>query len=179
MCPTNIWSPGFEYVSRPASQLGWARGNGEELEGDAQEDCEDSDHSGIGDMGGLQEQTLGEPSLGAREDFNQIDAWSCYDGDEWVVDDGEPALATTAAGDATGRHPPTAVERLDAEVAATLPARRLVGPVAPSRSREAGARRVASRMLDERGLERPRGMDFSPVFYPVSAAGRHGVASAL
>ena len=80
----SIWGGG-------GSQLDWAKGSREDLEL-ADDDLEESDHSGAGDLGGLLEMTHGEPSLGATVDINQVIAWKALSEAEWFVEDGEKAL---------------------------------------------------------------------------------------
>jgi hypothetical protein len=86
------------------SQVGWARGNSDDMESSTgrNDDDEDSDHSGCGDLGGMLEQTGGEPDLGATEAIDQRTAWAAQTDEDWNVENDEAMLAGTAAEDANG-----------------------------------------------------------------------------
>jgi len=137
------------------SQNGWAQGNVEDLEGEhAGEDDEESDHSGCGDMGGLLEQTTGEPDLGATVDINQVVAWKGLSEALWFAGDGETDLTSTDMEDRYGKAPPTGDIFVDCEAAA--PAHRpawqvpMIGPRLPENSGK--ARKIVHAMLDAAGI---------------------------
>jgi hypothetical protein len=107
------WPPEGIRRDSEGRQGAWVNGNGSDLEGDAKEDDED-DGGGIGDTGGLCEQTVGEPSLGATTAINQVRAW--HPGEEGAnFTDGEPAFASLPREDAFDRHPATCFGKADVE----------------------------------------------------------------
>jgi hypothetical protein len=107
------WPPEGIRRDSEGRQGAWVNGNASDLEGDAHEDDED-DGGGIGDTGGLCEQTVGEPSLGATTAVNQVRAW--HPGEEGLhCTDGEPEFASLPREDAFGRHPATRFGKADVE----------------------------------------------------------------
>jgi hypothetical protein len=105
------WPPEGIRRTSEGRQTPWAKGNTSDLEGDAKEDDED-DGGGIGDIGGLCEQTVGEASLGATTAINQVMAWHSS---ECSFTDGEPEFASLPREDAFDRHPPTCYGKADVE----------------------------------------------------------------
>lgn len=82
------------------------------------EDLEDSDHSGAGDLAGLNETTIGEPLLGATEVLNQRHAWRIEERFN-AIDDGEAELASIDHEERFARARPTPTAIVDCEGATT------------------------------------------------------------